>query len=81
MGVLITISSLLLRCLRARSADASQVERCCALWQPALRPSVWTQSTSRISAVPFARAVSVDDFLQQRCGECFSTANLAVDAE
>lgn len=61
MRVWITVSPSLSRCLRARSADVSQVERCCALWRPALRQSAWTRSTSRISAVPSARVVSGDD--------------------
>lgn len=69
--VLISISSLLYRCLRVRSADVSQVAKCCVLWQPALRQSVWTRSTSRISAVPSARVVSGDNLLQQHCGEHF----------
>lgn len=64
--VLITISSLLSRCLHVRSADVSQVGRCCALWQPALRLIVLIRSTSPISAVPSARLVSRDNFLKKK---------------
>lgn len=54
---------MLSRCLRVRSADASQAGRCCVRWQPALRLSAWTRSTSRISAAPSARVVSGEDLL------------------
>lgn len=60
--VLITISLLPPRFLHVRSADVSQVERCCVLWQRARRQSVWTRSMNRISAAQSARVVSQDNF-------------------
>lgn len=46
-----------------RNVGASPAEKCCALWRPVLRQSVWTRNTSPISAVPSVRAVSGHVFL------------------
>lgn len=76
------ISFLISRCLRVRSAAVSRAGRCCAPWRPVLRPSAWTRSTSRISAVPSARLVSGEGAVSFWATLCSLTSSLlAVAAE